>query len=101
MLVYTQRIQDKTQADGVWSIGLSQEARTHQIATEGTSGTLAIKIKPVGKTAFEDLLDSAGAAVSINLAAPKALVFDAAIAALQVTPSGVSGTYAVALSGLS
>lgn len=81
-------------------------ARQHQIAVEGaasTTGTLALKAIPYGKTTAEVVLNEAGAAVVIDLAAEGVVIVDGVYSAFTFTPTAVTGgaaTYLVTALGL-
>lgn len=85
---------------------LMTAAIRHQIAVEGaasTTGTLALKAIPYGKTTAEVVLDEAGAAVVIDLAAEGLVIVDGVYTAFTFTPTSVTGgaaTYLVTAIGI-
>lgn len=78
-------------------------AGSHQISftkNGGTTGTLAVKVMPLGSDRFEELTIS-GTAVSISMAANTTFgPFDGLFSAIKVTPTGFDGTdFALAFAG--
>lgn len=106
-IIYTSNSTGNTQGGGAITIAdtsnlAMKKASAHQISAEqtgGTAGTLAISVKPTGKTSFEALTVN-GVQQIINLASPSALIFDGAIEAVKLTPTAFDGTsYSVQISG--
>lgn len=78
-------------------------SKSHQISwtkNGGTTGTLAVQVKPAGTDRFENLTVG-GVAVSLSLAADGTFgPFDGMFTEIKVTPSGFDGTnFAVTFSG--
>lgn len=89
-----------TQANGSQSISAIGSCSRHQLHIEGgTSGTLAVKYRTGG--ALFDLVDSVGAAITIDLASnTKAYFFEGLIDGVVLVPTSVVGNYVAVLRGI-
>ncbi len=98
---YHYSVTGKTNADGVVTLTATQiptlaavwQNRITISKGTATSGTLGIKIKLVGATAYSTLLEN-GSAVVVNFASitePTTYVFDGDIEGWQITPTSVVG----------
>lgn len=98
-------ISGKVQADGaqVFTLSTSEALATrHQISpVRGTvtSGTLAVAVKPYGRTTFETLYDQYGVAVTLDMANQKTYVIEGRFIEMQFTPTSINGTYSIAATG--
>lgn len=107
-VLYEGSISGKQQGDGSQTILLNDinaNARLstrHQIAVQpgtATAGTLAVYVKPYGRTAFEALTRN-GVAVVISIAAIETITnIPGRIEAWQLQPSGLNGTYGASVTG--
>lgn len=106
---YHYSVTGKTNADGVVTLTATQiptlaavwQNRITISKGTATSGTLGIKIKLVGATAYSTLLEN-GSAVVVNFASitePATYVFDGDIEGWQITPTSVVGAYNISVAG--
>ena len=106
---YHYSVTGKTNADGVVTLTATQiptlaavwQNRITISKGTATSGTLGIKIKLVGATAYSTLLEN-GSAVVVNFASitePATYVFDGDIEGWQITPTSVVGAYDISVAG--
>ena len=106
---YHYSVTGKTNADGVVTLTATQiptlaavwQNRITISKGTATSGTLGIKIKLVGATAYSTLLEN-GSAVVVNfasIAVPATYVFDGDIEGWQITPTSVVGAYDISVAG--
>jgi hypothetical protein len=102
-LVYEAVSAGNTQAGGAFEVSADANALTHQISTTkdgGTTGTLAVQVKPLGSDRYENLTID-GSAVQLDLSADQTFgPFDACIESFQFTPTAFDGTdFAVSVAG--
>ena len=106
---YHYSVTGKTNADGVVTLTATQiptlaavwQNRITISKGTATSGTLGIKIKLVGATAYSTLLEN-GSVVVVNFASitePATYVFDGDIEGWQITPTSVVGAYDISVAG--
>jgi len=106
---YHYSVTGKTNADGVVTLTATQiptlaAAWQNRITISkgtATSGTLGIKIKLVGATAYSTLLEN-GSPIVVNFASitePATYVFDGDIEGWQITPTSVVGAYDISVAG--
>lgn len=105
MSIYTRAFADRTTAVTIKSSDHIDfpSAKSHQISwtkNGGTTGTLAVQVKPAGTDRFENLTVG-GVAVSLSLAADGTFgPFDGMFSEIKVTPAGFDGTnFSISFSG--
>ena len=106
---YHYSVTGKTNADGVVALTATQiptlvaawKNRITISKNTAASGTLGIKIKLVGATAYSTLLEN-GSTVVVNFASitePVTYVFYGDIEEWQITPTSVVGAYDISVAG--
>lgn len=94
MLVSKYSASEKTQADGIETIELTESGFKNQLAVGGTatSGTLTFEYKSAGT--WFTLVDSTGDAISVDMASnTDTYTIDGCIDAIRVTPASIAGGY--------